>query len=508
MDKSPNILLLVNDHQTYYGHGKMAGGPKIQRPNFERVSNQGIEFIQAYTACPLCGPARRAMLTGLFPHNHGELMNEVQSPFKNETYLDILSKNGYNNYYYGKWHAGPGTAKDHNTEGFSYPKFGNPYRTPEYRAYLNENDLPNFSVNVSLSFYNPKWPRSKELGIEVGKSYSPKAKNYDESIFGLMETPRETHEAFFLANLACTQLEKIAKNENKQPFHMRVDFWGPHPPYFVSEEYLKLYNPKDIPIYPNFKDDLEGKPDIYQYDCYFPISENGTLIQPNPLPWSEWQKALAYAYAHTSLIDDAGGKILDTLEGLGLSENTIVIWTSDHGDGLACHGGHFDKDCYLPEELLRIPMAIRYPNQIPQGQRCEKLISNVDLGPTILDFAGTSFPMNFDGKSLKSICFNEDIPWREDIMVETHGHKHIHLGRALITERYKYVYNERYLDELYDLREDPYELNNLIENIDYKDKLIDLKKRLTLWRKKTNDNMTKRKVRKYILQNHKEENQD
>jgi arylsulfatase A-like enzyme len=504
MTRKPNILFLFNDHQTYYGHGKMAGGPEIQRPNFERLAREGIEFTNAYTACPLCGPARRTFLTGLYPHNHYELLNEVNYPFKNETYLQVLAKGGYNNYYYGKWHAGPGTAHDHHCEGLCLPKFGNPLTTPEYKQYLKQKNLPHFRAKLTHSFYNPEWERSKETNIQIGESYSPPGKDYNEGVFGIMETPVETHESYFLANLAIDTLNKIAESDNSQPFHMRVDFWSPHPPYFVSQDFLDLYNPEDIAEHPNFDASLSNnKPEIYRYDVYHPISNKGRLVYPNPLPWSEWQKVLAMTYAHITLVDYAGGLILDALDKLGLSGNTIVIWSLDHGDALACHGGHFDKDCYMPQELLRIPLVVRYPDKIKPNYKSNKLVSTIDFAPTILDAAGLSFNKSVDGRSFFPICLGKDIKWREDLMCETHGHFHIHLGRALIKDQYKYIYNERELDELYDLKNDPYELNNLIHQKDYAHVVENMKLRLKNWRDKTNDTMKKRAIHKIVSQNSK-----
>jgi len=498
--KRPNILFILNDHQTYYGHGSAFGAPEIQRPNFKRLARGGIEFTNAYTACPLCGPARRTMLTGLYPHNHKELLNEINHPFDRKTYLEVLAENGYENFYYGKWHAGPGTAHDLKCKGFSYPLYGNPYITEEYKAYIKEKDLPHFEVKLTHSFYNPEWKSAKEAGIKVGELYTPLKDYYDESVCGIMKTPEETHESLFLANLACEQLEKIAEPGNETPFNMSVHFWGPHPPYFVTQESLDLYKPEDFPIYPNFNDDLEDKPEIYQYDMYYPIAKNGKLIIPNPLEWKEWQKIIPYSYAHTSLIDKAGGIILDKLEDLGLNENTIVIWTLDHGDALACHGGHFDKDCYMPQEMINIPLIIRYPQEIESCQKFNKLVSNIDLAPTILDAAGLKFNESIDGESLLPLCKDTSLEWRDDIMVETHGHKHIHLGRAIITERYKYIFNDKFNDELYDLSKDPYELNNLINQDKFRNVLKDLKSRLDKWRTNTNDPFKKkREIRKFIL---------
>jgi arylsulfatase A-like enzyme len=272
---------------------------------------------------------------------------------------------------------------------------------------------------------------------------------------------------------------------------MRIDFWGPHHPYYAPQEYLDLYDPKDIPELPSFRDDLKNKPEIYRYNHFYPISNNNKLISPNPLPWEDWQKVLALNYAQQTLIDEAGGMVLNTLEELGLSDNTIIIWASDHGDSVGCHGGQFDKDGYMPQEMVRIPMVISYPDYIPNNKICDELVSNLDLGPTFLDLAGTAFTDPIDGQSLLPIVTQKDVQWREDLMCETHGHWTNHVGRLIATKRYKYIWNEDHIDELYDLEVDPFELKNLINDKEYKDILDDMKARLNNWRIKTGDNIRK-----------------
>lgn len=485
MDK-PNILFILNDHQAYYGHGRLAGSPDIKRPNFEKLAAEGVKFTRAYTVSPVCGPARRSMLNGLYPHTHGEIKNDSNIPFEEETYLEKLAKAGYKNYYYGKWHAGPGTAHDHYCDGFSYESYGNPYVTPEYKQYLKNNNLPYFQVKVLHSFW---------VKLKKGDLYEPKLSMLTEDACGIMTTPKETHETFFLASLACNKLEQISCSKNKQPFHLRVDFWAPHQPFFPDQESFDKYNPNKIIEYPNFGDDLKTKPEIYRYDHHFRISKNNRIIYPNPLPWSEWQEILSCNYAEQTLLDEAGGIIINKLEELGLSNNTIVVWTADHGDSVACHGGHFDKNAYMPEEMVRIPLAIRYPGEIQKAQVCDELVSNLDLPLTFLEFAKTSFSKHVDGESLFPLLLQNEINWRKDLMCETHGHFTSHLGRLIVNKRYKYIYNEGDMDELYDLEEDPFEMNNLIEDNGYSDLLIEMKARLKVWREKTNDNVARNMIK-------------
>ena len=492
MSKKTNIIYILNDHQAFYGHGEIVGGPKIFRSNITRLAKKGIEFTRAYTACPLCGPARRTMLTGLFPHNHREIKNETNHKYDKELYLTSLANTGYKNYYYGKWHAGRGTALDFQCDGFSCPGYGNPYITSEYKKYIKKNKLPHFQVKIEHSFIEPESNYTKVHGIKKGTLHSPGFVTLSTHSTGIMTTPKETHEAFFIASLACDKLREIAEGGNKRPFHMRVDFWGPHQPYFAPQEYLDLYNYGNIPPLPSFSENLEDKPRIYKSNHDYPISKNGQLIFPNPLPWEDvWQKILSLNYAQQTLIDAAGGMVLDTLDDVGLTDDTMIIWSTDHGDSVGCHGGHFDKDCYMPEEMVRIPMVIRYPGEIPSGQVCDRLVSNLDLAPTILNAAGVSFRDPVDGKSLLPLSSMQESDWREDLMCETHGHYINHLGRLIVTDRYKYVWNDNDMDELYDLKQDPFELKNLINNKQYSDVLMDMKIRLAKWRQKTSDIVTR-----------------
>jgi arylsulfatase A-like enzyme len=482
MSTAPNIVFLLNDHQAHYRHG-WDGGPKIQRPHFDRLAAEGIVFDRAYTACPLCGPARRTMLTGLFPHNHGEIRNDSNHPFDRETYYDGLAGLEYRNYYFGKWHAGPGTAYDHHCEGFSYPSYNNPYTKPEYKEYLQARDLPEADITVERDFM--------KNGRKHGDHMVQDQKWCNEHTSGIMEAPNDTHEAFFLANLACDQLRQLAQSSTGQPFCLRVDFWGPHQPYFPTRQFADLYSAGDIPEYGSFRDSLADKPRIYRSEYNVPMSDGEELIFPNPLPWEEWQKTLALCYAQITMVDAAGGRVLKTLDELGLSDNTLVIWTTDHGDALACHGGHFDKRSYMPEEMVRIPMAIRYPGVVGAGQTNDKLVSNIDLAPTILDAAGTGFQHDVDGTSLLPLCVNSATDWRDDLMCETHGHGDPHIGRLVVTDRHKFAANKGDLDELYDLRDDPYELTNLVGNPACAPVLVDMKRRLSQWQRGSGDGETR-----------------
>ncbi len=456
MANRPNLLFLMADHQLHYRHGWESGVP-IQQPHFDQFASEGIRFNRAYTACPLCTPTRRSILTGLYPHAHGQLQNRPTTPIQHEMYLAPLQAQGYDNYYFGKWHAGPGTAQDYGWKGYSLTGYGNPYLTADYQAYLAERGLEPPQILIERDFAHTD-------RVPVDALYAQADPNGCwEHMSGIMQADDDAHESFFLANLACDQLQNLAANNSDTPFSLRVDFWSPHQPYFPTQRFAELYTPADIPEYGSFRDTLAAKPNTYLRELNYPIGDaNGKLIQPNVLDWSDWQQIIARCYAQITLVDAAVGRILSTLDKLGLAENTLVIWTADHGDALASHGGHFNKGCYLPEEVLRIPLAMRYPNQIKAGQESNALVSNLDFAPTMLAAAGTAFQTDVHGRNLFDLLERPG-DWRSALLCESNGHDDNVRARALLTERYKLIHTQGDISELYDLHQDPYELNNLID---------------------------------------------
>ena len=217
--------------------------------------------------------------------------------------------------------------------------------------------------------------------------------------------------------------------------------------------------------------------------------DNGRLATPSNLSWGEWQRIIARAYAHITMVDAAGGLILDKLDELGLADNTLVIWTADHGDALGSHGGRFDKGSYLTEEVLRVPLALRYPGRIAAGQGSDALACGTDIAPTILDAAATEFQRPVDGESLLPIASGCEAAGRSSLLVETYGHGFgaIELGRAIIGERYKLIAWQDHESELYDLEGDPYELRNLYADPARRDAVAELEAELRRWLSATND---------------------
>ena len=486
-ERKCNVLFLLNDHQAYYRHG-WDGGVMPARPSFDRLAAGGVDFARAYTSCPLCVPARRTLATALLAHNHGLLTNDERLPTHDQGLIwPHMAEAGYRCYYYGKVHVGPEDAAALGCEGFGPVSYNNPYIQPEYHDYLEKRGLPEASFDISHVLW-PKYPPGPGHKI-----HRPGATGH---YAGVMETPAETHESFFVANLAIEKLTQIAAAGGDEPFFMRVDFWGPHQPYLAAPEYVAMYHPGEIAEYGNWRDDLADKPSVHRSVMDPPLAKDRKLIIPSALPWETWAEILAFCYAQVTMVDAAGGMVLDALDELGLADNTLVIWSTDHGDALASHGGRYDKCSYLSEEVVRVPMAVRWPGRIEPGQQRNEFVSLMDLPATVMDAGGARWNGPVDGESLLALLTGRSSDWRDDLMIETHGHHGEKVvGRAIVAGDHKYaVYHHAETgqceEELYDLAGDPYEMTNLVGDDSSAAVMAEMRTRLDAWRERTGDAAT------------------
>lgn len=480
--KKPNIVWILLDHYAYKQY-KDVPGAKPHTPTLDRISNEGISFNHAYTVCPLCGPVRATMLTGQYPHNHGIIQNDGNCGAPIDFDPDIklfnhyLQKEGYKCGYFGKWHSGhERIAKDYGFEGWSLPDYGFPYNTDIYEQYLKENNLPEPIVELEWG-YN----KNRTLGT-INLREVPHAYAYMETS-GVLKSPLETHEAHFVTHLANKWLEVQAQGE--EPIFLRVDVWGPHQPYYVAEPFKDTIDPAQISEYPSFNRTMEDRP--RHHKVYY---EN-SMIQRSITTWSEWQPIMARCYEHVSLVDSAVGKILDTLDRCGLADNTLVVYTTDHGDILGTNRGLFDKSAMMVEETMQIPMAIRWPGKIRPGLKSDALVTNMDVVATVLQAAGAEIPDDMDSESMVRLFDDPNARWREDLMCEHHGHGMEAFQRMLRWKNYKYVAHYMDIDELYDLEKDPFELNNLANNPGYEGIKKEMQQRLSIQMKRSNDRSSK-----------------
>ncbi len=473
-DSKPNIVFIIADHQAFYGHDR-EGEYEYKWPNYERFASEGIRFDRAYSVCPLCSPARSSMMTGVYPSSHGIIMNTEADGFGNQSdiesgqplYSHYLSQAGYRNGYVGKWHCGRERLPiDYGIEGWSLPDYGKIYMSDAYKDYAEERGFGDARAQMEYNINYPEW-RGQEIVL-----HDPSPWKFMNGS-GVLAGPPEAHEEQFVAHLACEKLREFASDE--QPFSLVVSLWGPHQPYYPSAEFADMVDPAGIPEYPSFRDDLEGRP--LRHIMHREISHRSAQAFPD---WSTWQEILARCYAQGYQTDAAIGNVLDTLDELSLSDNTIVIWLADHGDAVASHGGLWDKSSSFMEEVMRVPMAIRWPAAIQGGQESDQFVSNMDATATMLDAAGIDVPDHMHSRSLLPLGRDgaED-QWSDELICEHMGHGgHFFPQRMILRDRYKYVFSIHDMNELYDLQEDPYEMNNLVHDEQYADLVADMKQRL------------------------------
>ncbi|NIA15084.1 MAG: sulfatase-like hydrolase/transferase [Nitrospiraceae bacterium] len=475
MAKRPNIVWLLTDHQIF-SHHITRPGPRPVIPTFERLATEGVAFSQAYAVCPLCTPARASMLTGVYPHRHemvannGELGSRLDFEPDQRLFSHYLREAGYRVGYFGKWHTGDRRGiQDYGFEGWSVLGYGYPYCTDKYREYLEELSLPVPSVRLEwtmreadFSFKSVDLTQRSGIGHLMGSC-------------GVLTSPIETHEAFFVTHLANKWLEQVARHSD--PFCLRVDVWGPHHPYYVAEPFAGSVDAAAIPEYPNYAVDLEARPAHHRE--FLQGFDDDRL----PGSWDEWRPILARCYEHATLVDAALGRVLDTLDRLDLADDTLVIYTTDHGDIIGSNGGGWDKGWLMVEETMRIPLALRWPGRIPPGGVSDALVTNMDLVPTVLDAAGAHTPEPTDGRSLLGLAkMPERTPWPDDLMCEHHGHYGRHcFQRMLRWGPYKYVAHLGDRHELYDLERDPFELRNCIDEPGMTSVSNEMRVRLRCW---------------------------
>jgi len=459
----PNILFIITDHYAYYGHFDTANG-KFGMPYTESLAKEGIFFKNAYCVQPLCSPARASMMSGVYPSKHGMRWNTgasrsekfARTEFKPEQklYSHFLSQAGYRNGYFGKWHcAETKTAADYGFEGWSLPDYGKIYMSDAYKDYCRKRGLGDATALIEHSVNHPKWEGTKQV-----LHHKSTWRFMNNS--GILQGPKEAHEENFVANLAIEKLHEFSKS--KQPFSMTVSFWGPHHAYFPSEEYAGKVDPSKIKELANFRDDYAKKP--HRHIEHRDHTHEGKNRWRNN--WPIWQSILARCYEQMLQIDDAIKDVVETLKKLGLYDNTIIIFCADHGDSVASRGGLWDKSSTYTEEVARVPMFVRFPKKIKEPYISDKLVSNMDTTATILDAAGVEVPEYFDSRSLLELVDNPN-QWRDVLVSEHNGKGDKVLERIAIKGNYKYVAALPERDELYDLKNDPNEFVNLVDDKKY-----------------------------------------
>ena len=413
------------------------GTPGVNTPNLDRLAAEGIRFNKGYTTSPVCTPARGALFTGLYPQNNGAYCNNL-APHSHVALMgEIFSHYGYRTGYTGKWHLdGSGYFGDGQPGGGFEPDWW----------YDGKRYLSDIGPEMAAAYRQ-----------SYGKEYS------EEESFALNDIWGHR-----VADRAVDFLEKAGD----QPFVLAVSFDEPHGPSMLPAEWQGSVDPSKFEKPINFNAPLDGKPELH----HIQRAESGEVTWEEHLNDIKTRKL----YDCNSYIDSEIGRVLDAVR-VTHGDDTVVIYTSDHGDQLRSHG-LVSKGPMMYEETCNIPFIVRVPNQ-NEGSVSDALVSHLDIIPTMLDLAGIEIPECLDGVSFKKTLESPEVPVRDDVLVSFHRFavNHDAFGgfypiRCLTDGRHKLIINLLDTDELYDLQEDPGELHNLIEEEDarsIRDKLHD-----------------------------------
>lgn len=440
MTSPRNILFLMTDQHRVDTLGTY-GSTGAATPALDGLAATGTRFDRWYTPSAICTPSRASLLTGELPFRHKLLANDERNvgyitdlPKDQWSFSAALREQGYNCGLIGKWHVGTErTAASFGFDGPDFPGWHNPVDHPDYVAYLNEHGLPPYAISDRIRGTLPNGGPGNLLAARLRQ-------------------PVEATFEHYLATRTIEQLERYAAlyREQDQPFFLQLNFFGPHLPYLLPDEYFDLLDPATTKLPASVAETFEGKPPVQaNYSAHWAF---------DTLPTGTSRKLIAVYHGYVAMIDAQIARVLAALDRLGLTEETSVFFTSDHGEFTGAHRLH-DKGPAMYEDVYRTAGIVRVPGS-PAGQVRAEFVSLVDCTATICELAGIDPAPAVDSRSLLALVAGQDVPWQQDIVGEFHGHHFPYPQRMLREDRYKLVVNPESVNELYDLVEDPDELTN------------------------------------------------
>jgi arylsulfatase A-like enzyme len=437
-EKKPNVLILIADQLRTQSIGLT--DKRAVTPNIDRLASQGMFFENFVSSTPVCSAFRGSLMTGKYASSTGIVVNELRMNPNHDTYAHVLKKAGYKTDHLGKWHIWAHKAGGHKGAENNYVPPG-PYRMgfdDFWAAYNFGHD------NFKYSY----WTNSpKEIKVE--------------------DKFKSTH----FTDLAIKRLKEHAKS--KEPFTMVVSYSPPHDPFTernVQKKYYEMFKDVHFPLPSTWKD----TPDPYM--------DRNT----NQKRWlSHWKIKLNFMmkayYAMTASLDHEVGRIMKTLKETGLEEDTIVIFTSDHGEMFGAQGRVFKMTFY--EESARVPFIIRWPGKIPAGKRSDACMSTPDIMPTILRLCKQPVPKAVEGMDLSHIALGKDGPEPEFALLQGMGHTYLWNDgfewRAIRTKQFTYaMYLKDSRELLFDNKNDPLQSKDLVKDKEYKNVLLELREKM------------------------------
>ena len=444
-----NVVFILSDDHRYDFMGFTGKVPFLETPSMDRMAEEGVHIKNAFVSTSLCSPSRASILTGQFTHSHGVVDNQSPVPDSAIFFPEYLQDAGYQTAYIGKWHMGH--ESDEEKDGFDYWasfKGQGVYYNPqinvngERKTFGDSSYVTDVLTDLAIDFLDNR---------EEGKP------------FFMYLSHKAVHSEFYPAK------RHMNKYENEKITYPKTMFPPGHEKYNLIEREGQEYNYEDVPDWVKKQRYSWHGVDYLYHGAY---------------TFEEFYRR----YCETLLaLDESIGTVIDYLTENGLMENTIIIYMGDNGFSFGEHGLIDKRQAY--EESIRVPLLAMGAG-IPANSTIEEVIQNIDIAPTILELAGLEKADYMDGNSFAKMLYGETIPWRDTIFYEYFWERpfpQTPTTFAVRTDRYKYI---RYhgiwdINELYDLKNDPEEMNNLIRSEEHRFIARDLRNELFNWLEET-----------------------
>ncbi len=414
----PNILLLVADQMRGSAMG-IAGNRDVQTPHLDALGRDGVMFRRTYANVPVCCPARAILLTGTYPHVNGMIANDLRLRESEITIAEIFRDAGYRTGFVGKWHLDGG---------------------------------------IRVPGFVPPGPRRQ--GFEFWAAYQCHHQHFRPWYF--RDTPEMILIPKFEPEASCDFAEEFLREPAAgRPFFLTVQMGPPHNPYGAPEEYMSRYDPEKLTLPPNWQPNSGTRPGGKvaggATKKRVPGASGAISVPPGG------REEIAAYYAAITAIDDQVGRLMRVLEETGQAENTLIVFTSDHGDMLGSHGMRLKRKPH--EESAGVPGLMRWLARIPGGRKVDTLFSHIDLPPTLLALAGLDVPSRMQGADLSRVALGQTADGPSVVLLQMFvpfaGDQVEKPWRGMITERYTYARFESEPWVLFDNHSDPSQMNNL-----------------------------------------------
>ncbi len=451
-DERPNMLVILTDDQRYDAMGCM-DHPFLETPHMDRIAKEGVHFKNAVVTTSLCSPSRASILTGMYVHNHRVVDNYNPIPEGLTYFPKYLQESGYETAFVGKWHMGG--MIDHQQPGFDY------------------------------------WVSFKGQGVYFADPAEAKVKGRyvpQVSREGLNDNGKRVEQKGYITDLLTDYAgDWMKERDGEKPWLMYLSHKAVHADFLPPNRHAYCYDKETFERPKTWFDMPDAFRDVPMWVKNQRNSRHGVeFAYYTGLDLETYYKR----YCETiRAIDDSTGALMKLLEENGELDNTIVLYLSDNGF-LFGEQGLIDKRCAY-DASVRIPMMLRYPKAVKAGQEIKQVVANIDVGPTMLDFAGLETPKHMDGRSMKPLITGESADWRDYLLYEYYWERNYPQTptmHAVLGERYKYV---RYhgiwdVDQLFDLESDPEERLNLINDPKHAETVTKLNTRLFELLRETN----------------------